>query len=70
MLHTTFLSSMSTSSGHLRYRITDVPPQPNSPTDLCLKFVTQQKNTESNDQQKNRTYNRMSKVTLKEVVLH
>ena len=32
-----FLFSLSSLLGHLRYRLTDVPPQPNSPPDYVSR---------------------------------
>ena len=37
LVHMRFLFSLSLPLGHLRYHLTDVPPQPNSPPDYVFR---------------------------------
>ena len=59
--------------GHLRYRFTDVPPQPNSPPDFVSRVDHQTKSSlipEISNQKLPSPYNEISKLTPRVVVFH
>ena len=59
--------------GHLRYLLTDVPPQPNSPPDMSSARISRESNCNSKTPPglvAESPHNRISKTTLRVVVFH
>ena len=59
--------------GHLCYRLTDVPPQPNSPPDYVLSVISPRINPRFNSKKQSRRttiLNLISKLTPRVVVFH
>ena len=59
--------------GHLCYRLTDVPPQPNSPPDYVFRVISSRINPRLNSKKWVRTpmiLNEISKLTPRVVVFH
>ena len=56
--------------GHLRYRLADVPPQPNSPLDYVFRVSQQQSCLKAKTIRNGHQYNEISKMTLRVVVFH
>ena len=59
--------------GHLCYRLTDVPPQPNSPPDYVFRVISPEINPRLNSKKKYKSttiLNEISKLTPRVVVFH
>ena len=74
LLYVRFPSALSSTLGHLRYHLTDVPPQPNSPPVSVFKADHAEQVstlvTQKLDSKIQSLFNQVSKETMKIVVFH